>query len=106
MPVTEAARIVNQNGHLIVSGDLNFLTVPLLWEQSLPLLSAYLELNFDLEKVTSSNSAGIALLIEWIKYAENSHKKINFYHISPQLSSIMNALGVSLDIVDGSLKNR
>lgn len=94
--MTQAFGIVNQNGRLIVSGDLNFKTVPKLWEQSLPLLAASPELNFDLEKITFSNSAGLALLIEWMKYAEQSSKKIHFHHIPSQLSSIIDATGVSV----------
>ncbi len=86
--------ITNQNGRLIVSGDLNFLTVPILWEHSLPLLSALQELHFDLEKVTSSNSAGVALLIEWMKYAKSAKKKISFSHVPLQLTSIIQAAGV------------
>ena len=95
----KAVSIVNQNGRLIVSGDLNFLTVPIVWEHSLPLLSTSQELNFDLEKITFSNSAALALLIEWIKYAKKNQKKIQFHHIPPQLTSIINAAGVSLKIL-------
>jgi len=86
--------IINQNGCLIVSGDLDFLTVPIVWKQSLPLLTASSELNFDLEKITFSNSAGLALLIEWMKYAKRSGKKIYFHHIPSQLNSIIKATGV------------
>jgi phospholipid transport system transporter-binding protein len=88
--------IINQNGRLIISGDLDFFTVPIIWKQSLPLLSASRELNFDLEKISFSNSAGLALLVEWVKYAKASNKKIYFHHIPSQLNSIIKATGVSL----------
>lgn len=91
-----SVNIVNENGRLVISGDLNFLTVPKVWELSLPLISKAQELNFDLEKITFSNSAALALLIEWIKYAKENQKKIQFHHIPPQLTSIINATGVSL----------
>lgn len=94
--MSQAFGIVNQKGRLVVSGDLNFMTVPLLWEQSLSLLAALSELNFDLENITSSNSAGLALLIEWMKYAKNSQKKICFHHIPSQLGSIVSAAGVNI----------
>jgi len=92
--MTHSAIILSQEGRLMVSGDLNFLTVPMLWKQSLPLLSASQELQFDLEKITSSNSAGLALLVEWMKYAEQSHKKIHFHHVPPQIDSLMKAMGL------------
>jgi len=91
-----AASIENKNSHLIISGDLNFLTVPLLWKQSLPLLAVSQELNFDLENITFSNSAGLALLIEWIKYAKQSKKNIHFHHIPSQLDSMIKASGVKI----------
>jgi phospholipid transport system transporter-binding protein len=92
--MSEVFGIVNQEGRLVVSGDLNFVTVPKVWEQSLLLLTSLPELNFDLEKITFSNSAGLALLIEWMKYAKKSQKKIYFHHIPSQLSSIIKATGV------------
>jgi len=59
-----------ENNRLMVSGDLNFVTVPELSAQSLPLLMECNALQFDLSRVTSSNSAGLALLLEWLKHAK------------------------------------
>ncbi len=88
------ANILNQNGRLIISGDLNFSTVTTLWKQSLPLLSAVEEINFDLSQVKSSNSAGLALLLEWLKYAKRVKKTIRFSEIPNQLKSILSAGGI------------
>ncbi|HSW69345.1 MAG TPA: STAS domain-containing protein [Gammaproteobacteria bacterium] len=94
--MNEAVGIVNEEGRLVISGDLNFLTVPMLWKNSLPLLAALPELNFDLKNIRSSNSAGAALLVEWMKYAESSKKKISFNDIPAQLNSIIEALHLNL----------
>jgi phospholipid transport system transporter-binding protein len=88
--------IVKQNGRLMVSGDLNFKTVPTLWMQSLPLLAEINDLHFDFEQIRFSNSAGIALMIEWMKYAKDAQKNISFHHIPLQLDSIINATGVNV----------
>ena len=88
------ATIFAEKNRLMVSGDLNFSTVPLLWQQSLPLMTAAHDLNFDFTKITSSNSAGLALLIEWFKYAKTVGKKIAFSNIPTQLNSIIHAAGI------------
>lgn len=94
--MTSVTGIKNQNGCLMVSGNLNFLTVPEVWQLSLPLLRDLKELRFDLEKVNSSDSAGLALLVEWMKYAKENQKKISFYHIPSQLDAIIKAAGVGM----------
>ncbi len=86
--------IVQQNGRLIVSGDLNFSTVVELWRESLSLFSSLSTLDFDLSNIHSSNSAGVALIIEWIKYAKNKNKVITFLNVPQQLESIISAAGI------------
>jgi phospholipid transport system transporter-binding protein len=88
------ASIVQQNGRLIVSGDLNFSTVVKLWRESLPLFSSLGTLDFDLSNVRSSNSAGVALMIEWVKYAKNKNQVIKFIDVPQQLESIILAAGI------------
>ena len=88
------SNIAIEKDRLIVSGDLDFSTVMLLWKQSLPLISSLKELNFDLAQVNTSNSAGLALLIEWIKYAMQTKKPIQFMQIPKQLKSIISAAGM------------
>lgn len=79
---------------LLVSGELNFETVVSLWEESLPLLANCPELCFDFSNITQSNSAGLALLLEWMKYAKQASKKITFSHLPMQLNSIASVAGV------------
>lgn len=86
--------IAIQQDRLIVSGDLDFSTVVIVWNQSLPLIQSLNELNFDLTEVSSSSSAGLALLIEWIKYAKRAKKPIQFTHIPEKLKSIISAAGI------------
>lgn len=90
------ANITCENNRLIISGDLDFSNVMSLWDASLPLLAQSEVWLFDLSHVGSSNSAGLALLVEWIKLARKKNKKIHFDHIPSQLFSIAKVCGVDL----------
>lgn len=83
-----------EDQQLFITGDLNFSTVTKLWKASLPLLATLHELKFNLSKVTSANSAGIALLIEWLKYAKREHKTISFANIPASMMSLAVMSGV------------
>jgi len=89
------AKISCENDGLIVSGELNFHTVGSLWKQSLPLLSSHKKVHIDLEKVTLVNSAGLSLLLEWIKLAKRENKSISFKNMPEQLISIAKMAGIS-----------
>lgn len=82
------ASITCENNCLFVSGELNFMTVMELWKQSLPLLANCTKLCFNLSKITSANSGGLALLLEWVKYAKSHGKSIQFDHVPSYLKSI------------------
>jgi len=88
------AKIHANADSLVVSGELNFATVVSLWRDSLALLVSQTHLNFDLSGVTLSNSAGMALILEWIKYAKNHSKMIRFENIPAQLVSIISVSGL------------
>ena len=80
---------------LHVSGDLNFATVVSLWVQSLTKLQSLADLTFDMAKVHTCNSAGLALMLEWVKYAKRANKKIQFKNIPANLASIIKVAGVN-----------
>ncbi|MCD6038895.1 MAG: Sulfate transporter/antisigma-factor antagonist [Gammaproteobacteria bacterium] len=91
------ATIVCEDHRLRVSGELNFKTVEALWKQSLPFLSSQQSsIDIDLSQITMSNSAGLALLVEWLKYAKRENKTIIFHGIPPQLQSIAKVAAVNL----------
>jgi len=88
------ANISEENNRLVVSGVLNFITVVTLWQQSLPLLAAQRELQIDLSNVTAANSGGLALLLEWLKYAKKMQKSISFIQMPKQLQSMAQIAGI------------
>ncbi len=89
-----SATIVDNNGKLILSGELNFETIVALWKQSLPLLAKHSQIEIDLSKVTASNSGGLALLLEWLKLGKRENKTIRFSGMPDQLKSIAHVAGI------------
>lgn len=77
-----------------VAGELTFATVNALLEQAPDLFESHDKLNIDLTNVTRSDSAGLALLIDWVRLAKNTNKEIMFYNIPAQMLAISNASGV------------
>lgn len=92
--MTNKANIAFDNDSLLVSGDINFETVVSIWNDSLPLFSHCQNLSFDFSNVTTANSAALALLLEWIKYAKIQNKSISFQHLPGQLISIAKLAGM------------
>jgi phospholipid transport system transporter-binding protein len=71
-----------------VSGALTFVTVRGALRSSQPLLLAATELTIDLSGVSSGDSAGLSLLIEWYRIAILAGKKIRFVGVPAQLQAL------------------
>jgi phospholipid transport system transporter-binding protein len=90
----KTADIIFQNNKFLISGDLDFSNVMLVYAKSLPQLEASSAWEFDFSSLKSSDSSGLALIIEWLKLAKRSNKSIQFTHLSPDLISIAKAAGI------------
>lgn len=77
-----------------VSGELSFATVNSVLVQTNSVFETVTDLNIDLAAVTRSDSAGVALLIDWMRTASKSHKKIVFHNIPEQMLAIAGASGL------------
>ena len=73
---------------LVVEGELDFTTVVGLLGDARPLLEAGTDVRIDLQGITRSDSAGLALLIEWMRTAQRLGKAIQFLNIPPQMLDI------------------
>jgi len=71
-------------GHFRVSGRLGFDTVAAALEESRGLFTEHPQLAMDLGGVTGTDSAGLALLVEWIACARRAKCKLTFRHIPEQ----------------------
>jgi phospholipid transport system transporter-binding protein len=87
---------IEETGHgsWMLVGDLSFTTVPAL-RGGLVIKSADRpRISIDLAGVTRSDSAGLALLIEWLRESERLGKTITFLHMPAQLQSIARICGL------------
>ena len=77
------------NGQFSVEGELSKLTVPSIWRDANALIqSATQNLVFDLGEVTRTDSAGLALLLEWMTLARKKELQIHFRNLPTQLWKI------------------
>lgn len=100
--MVEKARLHFENQCFKIEGCLNFQTVADLWKQSRPLMAKSTHLKFDFSGVTVLNSAALALLFEWIKYARQQKKTISFCELPNKLISLAQSAGIDTLILNGS----
>ena len=93
----ERLQVKEQAGVLVVSGEVSFATAMSLWKQSLALLPASGPWKFDFSAVTTVDSAGLALLLQWMRLAKKQGKQLQFQKLPQQWRSI--ALAAGLDKV-------
>lgn len=93
------ADITLNHNSFAVSGNLNCFNVMSVYKKSLVQLNNVPALEFDFSAVKSSDSAGLALIIEWIKYAKNSNKPIKFHHLSSHILALAKAAGLDMLII-------
>lgn len=89
-----ALRLDDVTGLLHVSGELTFATIKDILEPSQLLFGSITALDIDLTDVTRSDSAGLALLINWMRIAKTDNKKITFHNIPAQMLAIADASGL------------
>lgn len=83
------------NGHIRVSGELSFDTVPGLAARVADVVHGEKKVIVDLGAVKRADSAGLALLIEWRRQAERQQCKLYFDNIPQQLQAIASVSGVT-----------
>lgn len=82
-------------GRFLLSGTLSFATVPAVWRESAGLFAADPPvLRIDLRGVERSDSAGLALLVEWMREARRHDREIRFVNIPAQMLAIARVSGL------------
>ena len=75
--------------HFSVEGELNMVTVPALLQAMASQFPATgNEAHIDLAGVTRSDSAGLALLVEWLRLAKTRNIRLHFHNLPSQLRDI------------------
>jgi phospholipid transport system transporter-binding protein len=87
--------IIDQGtGHFVVDGDLTFSTIDKQSVKSFSFLKTAKEITIDLSRVSCTDSAGLALMIEWIKYTRHNKTQLNFKNIPEQLLTLAKLSGL------------
>lgn len=77
-----------------VAGELTFNTAANGIEMGKELFAEAAVLEMDLSDVTRSDSAGLALLIEWMRQASSLNKPIRYFNMPPQMVAMAEASGL------------
>lgn len=88
------ADIFVENDTLYVKGKLNFKNVMFLYEKSLPMFRSHKIININFSQLESGSSAGVALMIEWLKFVNSHQLTIHFKSISEDLLAIAKVAGL------------
>jgi phospholipid transport system transporter-binding protein len=75
-------------GSFAVSGVLGFATAMEALEASRRLFEDYSRIEIDLSGVVRADSAGLALLLEWVNWARHTAREIRFLNIPAQIVSM------------------
>lgn len=75
-------------GRFALSGELSFDTATAALERGRALFSDQKNILLDLAGVTRTDSAGLALLLEWVNWARNNERGIAFSNIPAQIMCI------------------
>lgn len=97
----ERATAVQRDGAIVVSGALTFDTVPDLFAQTRSWLeSAAAPASVDLRDVARADSAGLALLVEWLRLAKSRGGALKFTNVPQQVQSLLRVNGIeeALDV--------
>ena len=89
--------ISRDGDRLSVHGDLSFDSVAEALRRSLD-WPEQTDIEIDLAGVSRSNSAGLALLLEWLKNAQQKGRQIKYHNVPEQLLTIARAYGIDDDL--------
>lgn len=78
----------------VVAGALTFETVPGLYQNSARWFEGAGDLILDLAQVERADSAGLALLIEWLRRAQAANRTLRFANIPAQVQTLIRINGL------------
>jgi len=85
------------NGNFFIEGELTFSSLNKKTIRSFDILKQRQETHIDLTKVSSADSAGLALVLEWIKHSKQHNTKLLFKGIPQQLITLAALSGLDLN---------
>ena len=76
------------DGRFAISGELTFGTAENILRASERLFDDHTQIEVDLTEITDSDSAGLALLLEWVTWANHSVREIRFTGMPEKILAI------------------
>jgi phospholipid transport system transporter-binding protein len=86
------ASVERDGDTLRVAGELDFDSVAALWAATRELLATEPIRRIDLGDVRRSNSAGVAILVEWLRQARRHREELVFVNLPAQMRAIVRAV--------------
>lgn len=83
-----------------VAGALTFATAPGLYHESRAWFVPGAELVIDLAQVERADSAGLALMIEWLKHARDASCRLTFANIPDQVQTLIRVNGLQAALLE------
>jgi phospholipid transport system transporter-binding protein len=83
------------NGDYALKGELTFATASAALKATARLFRKSAALRFDLEGVGRADSAGVALLIEWVRRARQSGGEVRYANLPEHFRAIAQVSGVA-----------
>lgn len=77
------------DGTLLLSGDIDLLSVLPLWQDATRHFRERFPVRVDLAQVGRCDSAGVALLVEWLRQAQARGLSLTFVNIPAQMRAII-----------------
>lgn len=78
----------NGDGRFALSGEMSFETAERILHDSEQPFSQHTRLEIDLSGVTKSDSAGLALLLEWVTWANHTVREIRYVDMPERVLAI------------------
>lgn len=93
--MADKARIEHPaEGRYRLCGELSFATISSLLAQGNAMFEGRGQVILDLEKVERADSAGLALLVEWLRLARRRNVPLVIRNITPQLRAMAKVTGL------------
>lgn len=80
-------------GVFLLGGDLDFASVPELADAA-EHFAAHTRVRLDLSAVAHSDSAGVALLVDWLRQAQAAGVGLSFANVPAQMRAIIRVCGL------------
>lgn len=82
------------DGQWLIHGELTFASINGKLIDSPPFLRTNQDIILDFSHVTSTDSAGLALMIEWIKITRHQRSQLHFKNVPKQLLNLAKLSGL------------